>query len=124
MTFYELIFHQQFSMKLLGVLTTRVSQMCQKFKIPISHLIFPLLTSSPFYKDQNFVNIWLLKVAPSGVCVLEYRNTIKLKNVHKIYLNPLPRVPIFTLCLILPPLHRCLHGLCMPLQCSVVIATI
>ena len=81
----------------------RVSQMCQKFKIPISHIIFPLLTSSPLYNDQNFVNIRVLKVGPSEFCVLGYRSTIKPEIVYKICLNPLSRAPIFTLCLITPP---------------------
>ena len=45
----------------------RVSQMCQKFKIPISPVIFPLLTSSPLNNDQNFVNILVLKVGPSMI---------------------------------------------------------
>ena len=53
--------------------STRVSQMCQKFTIPISKVIFPLLTSSPLYNDQNFVNIWLLNFGWSGFCVSDYR---------------------------------------------------
>ena len=45
----------------------RVCQMCQKFKSPISPVIFPLLTSSPLYNDQNFVNILVLKVRRSMI---------------------------------------------------------